>query len=273
MLTARRRSSRGCPSFSGPAPDQGSALDRTAPSPRLTLRRPSHGRPRVVSLPRGMPGWASGVEERMVVPIEDLIFVLCTLVGGGLLLVTVLVDDILGGVLDALHVGFDIGGVSLMPLLLGFVSMFGVGGLFATQVLDLHAGPAALVGTVGGVIGFLIVFLMFSLLRRSEGANPFSTSSLVGRQASVSVGIPAGRFGSVLVKAEGQTHELSATAALDIPSGTAVTIVGTAGIGLVVEPLAKPATTTSPVGDGGGAGSPSAGTPAGSADRGGTTGA
>ena len=173
----------------------------------------------------------------MVVPIEDLIFVVCTLIGGGLLLVTVLVDDILGGLLDALHIGFDIGGVSLMPLLLGFVSMFGVGGLFATQVLNLHAGPAAVVGTIGGLFGFGIVFVMFTLLRRSEGSNPFSTSTLVGRQASVAVSIPAGRFGSVLVKAEGQTHEFSATAAVDVPAGTAVTITGTAGTGLVVAPL------------------------------------
>jgi membrane-bound ClpP family serine protease len=177
----------------------------------------------------------------MVVPIEDLIFVICTLLGGGLLLVTVLVDDILGGVLDALHIGFDIGGVSLMPLLLGFVSMFGVGGLFATQVLGVHAGQAAIIGTVSGAIGFGIVYVMFSVLRRSEGANPFSTSSLVGRQASVAVSIPAGRFGSVWVKAEGQTHEFSATASVDIVAGTAVTITGTAGTGLVVAPLAQPA--------------------------------
>jgi membrane-bound ClpP family serine protease len=218
----------------------------------------------------------------MVVPIEDLIFVVCTLIGGGLLLVTVLVDDILGGVLDALHIGFDIGGVSLMPLLLGFVSMFGVGGLFATQVLDLRAGPAAIVGTIGGLIGFGIVFVMFSLLRRSEGANPFSTSSLVGRQASVSVSIPAGRFGTVLVKAEGQTHEFSATAAIDIATGTPVTVTGTAGTGLVVAPLASAAPPP--------AGAPSAAAPAdaastqstpgeepasntGSAGSGGTTGA
>jgi membrane protein implicated in regulation of membrane protease activity len=172
----------------------------------------------------------------MVVPIEDLIFVLCTLIGGGLLLITVLVDDILGGVLDALHIGLDIGGVSLMPLLLGFVSMFGVGGLFATQVLNLHAGPAAIIGTGSGVIGFLIVFVMFGVLRRSEGTNPFSTSSLVGHQASVSVSIPAGRFGSVLVKAEGQTHEFSATASVDIATGTPVTVTGTAGTGLIVAP-------------------------------------
>jgi membrane-bound ClpP family serine protease len=180
----------------------------------------------------------------MVVPIEDLIFVVCTLIGGGLLLVTVLVDDILGGVLDALHIGFDIGGVSLMPLLLGFVSMFGVGGLFATQVLDLHAGPAAVVGTIGGLIGFGIVFVMFSLLRRSEGANPFSTSSLVGRQASVSVSIPAGRFGTVLVKAEGQTHEFSATSAVDIATGIPVRVTGTTGTGLIVAPLVAPPVAT-----------------------------
>jgi membrane-bound ClpP family serine protease len=180
----------------------------------------------------------------MVVPIEDLIFVVCTLIGGGLLLVTVLVDDILGGVLAALHIGFDIGGVSLMPLLLGFVSMFGVGGLFATQVLDLHAGPAAVVGTIGGLIGFGIVFVMFSLLRRSEGANPFSTSSLVGRQASVSVSIPAGRFGTVLVKAEGQTHEFSATSAVDIATGIPVRVTGTTGTGLIVAPLVAPPVAT-----------------------------
>jgi membrane protein implicated in regulation of membrane protease activity len=214
----------------------------------------------------------------MVVPIEDLIFVVCTVIGGGLLLVTVLVDDILGGVLDALHVGFDIGGVSLMPLLLGFVSMFGVGGLFGTQVLNLHAGPAAIVGTIGGAIGFAIVFVMFSALRRSEGANPFSTSSLVGRIASVAVSIPAGRFGTVLVKAEGQTHEFSATAAVDVPSGTAVRITATAGNGFLVAPIAEATAVPPSAADGI---DPSADTNAGgepgdtsgSTGRGGTTGA
>ena len=213
----------------------------------------------------------------MNVPIEDLIFVVCTLIGGGLLLITVLVDDILGGVLDALNIGFDIGGVSLMPLLLGFVSMFGVGGLFATQVLDLHAGPAAIVGTVGGVIGFGIVFVMFTLLRRSEGSNPFSTSSLVGRPASVSVSIPAGRFGSVLVKAEGQTHEFSATAAVDLASGTPVTVTGTAGTGLIVAPVAPVSPVApAPAGDAGTASSTPGGEPAsrtGTTGTGGTTGA
>ena len=171
------------------------------------------------------------------IPVEDFVIVVCTLVGGGLLLVTVLVDDILGGILDALHVGIDLGGVSLMPLALGFVSMFGIGGLFATQVLDVHGGQAAAIGAIGGAFGFGLVFVLFTILRRSEGATPFSTGDLVGREAFVGVGIPAGRNGSVFVKAEGQTHEFSATAAKDIPAGTTVRITGTAGTGLIVVPL------------------------------------
>jgi membrane protein implicated in regulation of membrane protease activity len=176
------------------------------------------------------------------IPVEDLVFVLCALVGGALLLVTVLVDDILGGLLDALHIGFDIGGVSLMPLLLGFVSMFGVGGLLATQLLEVHGGQAALIGTGFGAVGFGVVYVMFGVFRRAEGSAPFQLSDLVGRTGSVAVSIPAGRFGSVYVKAEGQTHEFTATAAVDIPSGTPVNVTAVAGNGLIVTPAIAPAT-------------------------------
>lgn len=171
----------------------------------------------------------------ITIPVEDFVFVVCTLVGGGLLLVTVLVDDILGGIFDALHLSFDIGGVSLMPLLLAFVSMFGVGGLMATQVFDIHGGQAALVGTGFGAVGFGLTYVLFRAFRSSEGENPFSTSDLIGKEAVVAVSILAGRFGSILVKAEGQTHEFTATAGEDIPNGSIVRVTGVAGTGVVVE--------------------------------------
>jgi hypothetical protein len=91
----------------------------------------------------------------------------------------------------------------------------------------------------------------------------------------VSVSISAGRFGSVLVKAEGQTHEFSATASTDIPSGTPVTVTATAGTGLVVAPLAPPQAPAPPA-EPGQAQSNSGAEPAnttGSAGSGGTTGA
>lgn len=177
----------------------------------------------------------------ITIPIEDTVFVLATLVGAGLLLVTVLVDDVLGGVLDALHISFDIGGVSLMPPLLAFIAMFGVGGLFATQVFDIHGGQAALIGVGFGGVGFAVAYLLFRTLRRAEGSRPFSVTDLVGQQGSVSVAIPAGRLGTVYVRAEGQNHEITATAASDLAAGTPVRITAVAGTGLVVEPLSAPA--------------------------------
>jgi membrane protein implicated in regulation of membrane protease activity len=193
-------------------------------------------------------GGGEGPERQMFeIPVEDFIFVVCALIGGGLLLITVLVDDILGAVFD-----FDVGGVSLMPLLLSFVSMFGVGGLFATQVLDLHGGQAAVVGLVFGLIGMAIAYMIFSALRRAESPPPFSTRDLVGHDAYVHVAIPAGHYGSVLVKAEGQTHEFSATASVDIGVGTVARVSGVAGTGLIVEPASVVQPTTQEGGSDGG---------------------
>jgi membrane protein implicated in regulation of membrane protease activity len=174
------------------------------------------------------------VAAMITVPIEDLVFIVCAIVGLVLLLITIVFDDIFGGILDAFHVGFDIGGTSLAPLLIAFVAMFGVGGLVATQLLNLHGGSAAVVGVIAGAIGVGIVFAIFSTFRRAEGRAPFSLQDLVGRTASVAVGIPAGRSGSVYVKAEGQTHEFSATSRTELASGTQVRVTGVAGNGLVV---------------------------------------
>ncbi|MEO5885119.1 MAG: hypothetical protein ABIQ58_06350 [Candidatus Limnocylindrales bacterium] len=174
------------------------------------------------------------------VPVEDFIFVVCLLIGGGLLLITVLVDDILGAFFNV-----DVGGVSLMPLLLSFVSMFGVGGLFATQVLDVHGGQAAAWGGGFGLVGLGIAYAVFSALRSAEAPEPFSTRDLIGHDAFVQVGIPAGRYGSVLVKAEGQTHEFSATSSIDIPVGSVARVTGVAGSGLIVETKIAPPASAS----------------------------
>ena len=64
--------------------------------------------------------------------------------------------------------------------------------------------------------------------------------------------IPAGRYGSVLVKAEGQTHEFSATASVDIGAGSVARVSGVAGSGLIVEPATAAATAAQEGGSGGG---------------------
>jgi len=147
------------------------------------------------------------------IPVSDFIFLMCALVAGGLLLITVLLD-------------------------LAFVAMFGIGGLFASQVMDLDGAAATVVGVISGTIGAAMAFGMFTFLRKSVTPNPFSLQDLVGTDAYVSVAIPKTEWGTISLEAEGQTHEFRATAAMDIPRGQTVHITGVAGTGLIVEPSA-----------------------------------
>ena len=167
--------------------------------------------------------------------VADLVFLVCALVGGGLLLMTVLLDDILGGLLD-----IDIGGASLMPILLAFIAMFGIGGLFGTQVLELSGGQAAIVGVISGGAGAAVAWGMFRLLRNSVTESPFSQEDLVGRNAYVAVSIPATAWGTVSMQVEGTTQEFRATSGVDIARGETVHITGATGNGLIVEPAKTP---------------------------------
>jgi membrane-bound ClpP family serine protease len=171
--------------------------------------------------------------------LTNTIFLFCIFVGGGLLLLTILVDDILGGLLDALNIGVDFAGVSLVPLLLGFVSMFGVGGLVGTEILKLSGAQASLVGAGSGILGAAFVTGIFRFLRHAESAEAFSLQDMVGSQGRVSVSIRAGHYGTVLLSFAGASHNLTATADVDIAAGESVAVDGVAGSNLIVVPLAR----------------------------------
>src|SRR5438067_12051141 len=165
----------------------------------------------------------------------DLVFGGCLLVGGGLLLLTLIFDDLLGGFLNAIHFGLDLGGVSPTPVLLGFVAMFGVGGLLGIHGFGIGIGLATLVGVVAGVIGAAVVLMAFRFLRQAESTDTFSLQDMVGSTGRVSVAIPANRFGSVLISFAGASHNITATANGEIPAGRVVKVVAIAGNNLVVE--------------------------------------
>ena len=172
----------------------------------------------------------------------DLVFGACLLIGGGLLLLTLLFDDLFGGILNAIHFGFDLGGVSPTPVLLGFLAMFGIGGLAGLHTFGQGPGGATAIGFGAGVIGAAIVLGAFKALARAESTESFSLSDMVGATGRVSVGIPANRFGSVLISFAGASHNMTATADAEIAAGRLVKVVAVAGNNLVVE-----AASTSPV--------------------------
>src|SRR5579859_3430953 len=166
----------------------------------------------------------------------DLVFGICLLVGGSLLLLTLIVDDIFGGLLGAIHLGFDVAGVSPTPMLLGFVAMFGIGGLFGLHSIGAGVGVATLVGVGAGLVGSGVVFGAFKALRQAESSSTFDLQDMVGATGRVSVGIPANRFGTVLISFAGSSHNMTATADTEIAAGRVVKVVAVAGTNLVVEP-------------------------------------
>lgn len=171
------------------------------------------------------------------IDLGNLVFVTALLFGFILLLITVVLDDVVGGVLDGLHMGIDIGGVSIAPIALGFVAMFGIGGLFGTTVLDLESGPASLIGAGTGLAGAALVFGLFSLLARSQSQEAYSLADMVGVTGRVVVGIPQGRHGEVVVSFAGATHKRAATSDVEIRAGQTVTVTAIAGSVLVVAPV------------------------------------
>jgi membrane protein implicated in regulation of membrane protease activity len=171
-----------------------------------------------------------------VITVADAVFVVAALVGLVPLVILVALAERVARVLDGLDVDVEATRTPV-TLLLGFLLMFGVAGLVALRALNAGAAQAALVGVIAGIVGALTTWRLLPVLRASKGANPVSVRDLVGRDASVVVAIPAGRFGSVYVKTAGQTHEYSATSSADIAAGTPVTVTGALGSGLVVAPV------------------------------------
>jgi len=170
--------------------------------------------------------------------VADLVFGFCLLLGGSLLLLTLIVDDIFGGVLGALHLGFDVAGVSPAPMLLGFVAMFGIGGLYGLHGLGSGSGIATLLGLGAGAVGAGVVFGAFKVLKQSESTVSFSLTDMIGSTGRVSVNIPAHHFGSVLISFAGGSHNMTATADADIQAGTEVKVTAVSGPNIVVKPTA-----------------------------------
>jgi membrane-bound ClpP family serine protease len=184
-------------------------------------------------------GTQGSVVAVMHIDLGNLVFLIAMVVALVLLLITVVLDDIVGGVLDSLHIGIDVGGVAIAPIALGFVSMFGIGGLFGTTVIGMESGLASVLGAGTGAVGAFIVYGMFRILTRSEGPQAYSISDLVGVTGRVVVGIPKGRHGEVVVSFAGVSQKRTATSDEAIKSGATVKIVDIAGSVLVVEPAAS----------------------------------
>lgn len=134
-----------------------------------------------------------------------------------LLLITLVLGDVLDGVLD--FGGDLISG----PALAAFLGAFGFGGALALGA-GASMGVAIAVGlAVGALLGAGAGFVSAQLHKGGDESN-VRTASLVGRDASVVTAIPESGFGTVSIVAAGHITSLNARAQEAIPAGTPVII-------------------------------------------------
>ncbi len=145
-------------------------------------------------------------------------FVVTGVLGFGLLLLGVLVDD----VLDFMDIDAA-GGVLSAPVIGAFLGAFGVGGYVGTA-----ATGSAVVGLVaaagaGVVLGWVALKLSVALYGMHTDATPAS-GDYMGQLGRVVTPIGAGG-GEILIRVGGSPVKLSARADHDIARGTEIVVV------------------------------------------------
>lgn len=147
------------------------------------------------------------------------IFLIIGIVGGLLLLISVVLD----GIFDA----FDFGdGPLSLTTIAAFTAIFGFTA-FALVGAGLSTPVAGGLGALAGLLGGAAAWWLSRLIRSAESTTAVSGNELVGSQASVVLAIPAGGLGEVALVRHGERISLSATSDVAVSRGAQVTIVQT----------------------------------------------
>ena len=128
---------------------------------------------------------------------------------------------------------------TLWPMILGFLAMFGIGGLFGIA-LGADVAVQALLALAAGAAASALVFAIFSALHRAQGREPTALRDLVGRTGNVVVSVGRGTRGTVRLTYDGAVQMLPAISDQDIARGQEVVIVAVHGMAVTVRSLPPP---------------------------------
>ncbi|MQY12891.1 hypothetical protein SRB5_30300 [Streptomyces sp. RB5] len=160
-------------------------------------------------------------------------------IAGVVLLAAALIfDGVLEGVFDGALDAFD--GLVSLPVLAGFLSMFGFASALTLGVTGLDQGASAAVGLAAGLgTGWLTWRVCRTLMREQPGDSPRG-ADLVGTAGSVVTAIPADGYGEVMLHLAGQPVKLAARSAAPVARGTQVWVEATlSATAVAVQPVTR----------------------------------
>ena len=174
-----------------------------------------------------------------------LIYGAIALFGVIVLLSMLLVGELFGGDHELSHemvAGHDVdhgGGPSIFStrIMASFLTAFGVGGVVGRYYHFSHP-VAAGIGVVFGVVMSSVVYQFAKILYSQQASSELTMTTLIGTVAEVSVAIPAGGLGQIVVSGRGERSEHLARAGggQAIARGAAVEITGVGGDSVTVVP-------------------------------------
>ncbi|WP_328340984.1 hypothetical protein OG873_21110 [Streptomyces violaceus] len=133
-----------------------------------------------------------------------------------LLALSFVLDGVLEGLLDGVAV---VDGLLSLPVIAGFLSMFGFSGAIVMGATGLGPVGATVIGVPAGVLtGWFAYRLSQALMRDSSGAAPRDTD-LIGASGSVVTAIPAEGYGEVMVHLAGQPMKFAAKSPVAVARG------------------------------------------------------
>ncbi|MEV6542512.1 hypothetical protein [Streptomyces sp. NPDC051665] len=143
--------------------------------------------------------------------------------GVALLLLSLVFDGVLEGLFDgagALDGLLD--GLLSLPVIAGFMSMFGFAGAIAVGATGWGVVGAIAIGVPAGVVtGWLTYRLSRVLMNDQSGAAPRG-DEVLGASGSVVTAIPADGYGEVLMRLAGQPVKLAAKSPVPVARGAEV---------------------------------------------------
>lgn len=151
-----------------------------------------------------------------------MVLIVLGVVGTVLLVASLLLGDLLDGLLGGIDLG---GGVFSTEVLGAFLAAFGFGAALLDGPVGLPTGAALAGGAGAGVaLGATALWLSRSLLRMHTDATP-RAADVVGTLGRVVTRIPSSGLGEVSVVVAGARTKLAARATEPIAAGTEVVVV------------------------------------------------
>lgn len=160
----------------------------------------------------------------------ETLFWICFLFGIIYTLVVTVFGDVLSGALDASTEWLNMSQLPILQpaTLVGGLTVFGGAGIIMSRFSSWSSLTIILIALLASVIGIVFIYYVYvKPMADAEMSLSYSIVELIGKQAQVSVPIPASGYGEVIIKTAGGivNHTAASFDHVAIPGEATVVVV------------------------------------------------